>query len=161
MQRLLAVPGAAILHHRLPLCRQLIECALRTRPSDGMLEPRQEVLSMTLGGMSPGHTSGNTWRTVSHHVRRSVVPAFAKGRSFREPLAMTSSASVAAERNAASATSSSNTVSTTNIGPLQTLDWDLQPQQFVLPDPTKMFKRPNVLRCYGTRIQTLHGNEAS
>ena len=42
-----------------------------------------------------------------------------------------------------------HTVSTPNIGPLQTLDQDLRPQQKNLADPTNMFKRPNVLCCYG------------
>ena len=42
-----------------------------------------------------------------------------------------------------------HTVSTPNIGPLQTLDQDLRTQQITLPDPTKMLKRPNVLCCYG------------
>ena len=42
------------------------------------------------------------------------------------------------------------TVSAQNIGPLQTLYRDLRPQQIPLPDPTNMFKRPNILCCYGT-----------
>ena len=43
------------------------------------------------------------------------------------------------------------TVSTPKIGPLQTLDQDLRPQQIALPEPTNMFKRPNILCCYGVR----------
>ena len=34
-----------------------------------------------------------------------------------------------------------------------TLYRDLKPQQITLPDPTNMFKRPNVLCCYGTAIR--------
>ena len=41
-----------------------------------------------------------------------------------------------------------NTVSTPNIGPLQTLDRDLRPQQIAPPDAVNMFKRPNVWCCY-------------
>ena len=44
----------------------------------------------------------------------------------------------------------------TSIGPLQTLNQDLQPQQITLPDPTHMSKRPNILRCYGTQGSHLH-----
>ena len=37
----------------------------------------------------------------------------------------------------------------TKYWPLQTLDQDLGPQQTTLPDPTNMFKRPNIWSCYG------------
>ena len=43
----------------------------------------------------------------------------------------------------------SSTVSTPNIGPLQTVDQDLRSQQITLPDPRNMFKRPSILCCYG------------
>ena len=42
-----------------------------------------------------------------------------------------------------------DTVSPHNIGPLQALDLDLHLQQISLPDPTNMFKRPNIACCYG------------
>ena len=49
------------------------------------------------------------------------------------------------------------TESTSNIGPLQTLYRDLRPQQITLPDPTNMFKWPNVLCCYGTTVAAPNG----
>ena len=42
-----------------------------------------------------------------------------------------------------------HTVSSPNIGPLQTLYRDLRPQQISPPHPINMFKRCNVLCCYG------------
>ena len=47
-------------------------------------------------------------------------------------------------------TSAYRTVSTPNIGPLQTLNRDLRPRQIALPDPKDMFKRLNVSCCYGS-----------
>ena len=43
-----------------------------------------------------------------------------------------------------------STVSAPTVGPLQTLDQHLRPQQVTLPDPTNMLKRPNILCCFGT-----------
>ena len=48
--------------------------------------------------------------------------------------------------------SPTHTVSTPNIGPLQTLDRDLRPRQIALPDPKNMCKRPNVSCCYGISV---------
>ena len=57
------------------------------------------------------------------------------------------------------------TVSTPNIGLLQTLNQDLRPQQITLPDPTNMFKRPNIWCCYGIsvcrRISPYDGSNSS
>ena len=56
-------------------------------------------------------------------------------------------------------------VATPNIGPLQTSEQDLRPQQITLPDPTNMFKRPNIWCCYGIsvcrRISPYDGSNSS
>ena len=57
------------------------------------------------------------------------------------------------EVRAPSGRSTDTTVVTPNIGPLQTLDQDLRPQQISLFEPTKMFKRPNIWCCYGIRAR--------
>ena len=44
------------------------------------------------------------------------------------------------------------TVSTPNIGPLQTLAQELRPQKKTLADPTYIFMRPHVLCWYGSRV---------
>ena len=110
---------------------QYARYALKCPPASSSERPAPPPPSRLLALQPPGCPANNAHSTATTTALRSCESAICKG--------------VPAE----SAMVSCVIPYQHQVGPLQTFYWDLRSQQMPLPDPTNLFKRRNVLCCYG------------